>query len=730
VPLKKTRPTTKRIKKVGTVRLPPDTGVTMRKVIVIFAVVIVVIVVGLGIFVATFDVNRYHDRIQAELQTQLNRTVQLGEMHLGLFPPKFRVQDLAISDDPKFAAQSPFVKAQELDVSVKLLPLLQKSIEIDSVTLLQPNVQLIKNRQGIWNFASLGSGSPATSSSSGKSRFSLGELLIQNGRVELTDLQMGSPRAIYDHIDVTLRDFAPDQPFSIDVAAHLPGAGEQEIQLQGKGGPLAADQPAATPFQGTLNFKQVTIAGFRQFVSSPALENTDGVLSGETRINSSAGKLSASGQTTAENMKVHGTTLGYPISAEYDLSDDLAAGLITIRSTTVKLGETPFVINGTVNTEPTPARLDLNLKANGISIAEAVKLAAASGIAFAPGITVNGKVDADIHARGAADQPALTGTISAHDVEASGKEVPQPVSVKSVNLTLSPAEIHSDNFNVVSGGTAVAVKFALRQYTAKSPLVDASIKAPKAALPELLSMAKAYGVTGLDKVSGAGTLSLDLHAAGPVQSLASNAVAKALNGNLVLDFNTVRYTGADIGHELASIGGFLKTSDSGQGVTNISKITGNIVIKNGIAQTSNLQALLDIGTVAAAGTSNLADQTLNLRATAVLSKAFSQQVGGASIGGFLQTALANNQGELVIPAIITGTFDKPRFAPDLHQVAQMKLKGLLPNSSNPAAAVSGLLGGLLGQKNAGQGQQQSGQQQQPQQNPVQDLINIFGKKKK
>ncbi len=698
----------------------------MRKVIIAIAVVIVLAVAGLGIFVATFDVNSYHDRIQSELEKQLGRKVQLGQMHLGLFPPKFRVQDLSIADDPSFAAQKPFVQAQELGVSVKLLPLLHKSVEIDSVSLQQPSVELIKNRQGVWNFASLGNSSQPSASSGPSAPFSLGELAIKDGQVALTDLQKGGPRSVYDHIDMTLKDFAPNRPFSVDVAAHLPGPGAQEISLQGQGGPIAQNQPAATPFQGTLTLKQVTLAGFRQFVDADAMKGMDGVISGETKISSASGALSASGQTTIEKLTMHSTELGYPISANYDLSDDVAHDLLTIRNTTVKLGNTPLLVSGTVNTATTPAKLDLNLKANAVSIAEATKLAAASGIAFAPGVTVTGTVNADVQARGPADQPALSGTIAARDLEASGKQVPQSVQVKAVNLTLTPTEIHSDNFNVVSGGTTVAAQFAVRQYASKSPLVDATLKAPSAALPALLSMAKAYGVTGLDKVSGAGTLNLDLHAAGPVQSLASNAVAKALNGTLVLDFNTVRYTGVDVSHELASIGGFLKSSDNGQGVTNISKITGNIAIKNGIAQTSNLQAVLDIGTVAATGTANLADQTLNLHATAVLNKTSSQQVGGASIGGFLQTALANNQGELVIPAIITGTFDKPKFTPDLHQVAQMKLKGLLPNSSNPAGAVSGLLGGLLGQKSGSQANQSTAQ---PQQNPVQNLMDIFGKKK-
>ena len=249
-----------------------DSGVAMRKVIIAIAVVIVLVVAGLGIFVATFDVNSYHDRIQSELEKQLGRKVQLGQMHLGLFPPKFRVQDLSIADDPGFAAQKPFVQAQELGVSVKLLPLLHKSVEIDSVSLQQPSVELIKNGQGVWNFASLGNNSQPSASSGSSTPFSLGELAIKDGQVALTDLQKGGPRSVYDHIDVTLKDFAPNRPFSVDVAAHLPGPGTQEIQLQGQGGPIAQNQPAATPFQGTLTLKQVTLAGFRQFVDADATE--------------------------------------------------------------------------------------------------------------------------------------------------------------------------------------------------------------------------------------------------------------------------------------------------------------------------------------------------------------------------------------------------------------------------------------------------------------------------
>jgi len=86
----------------------------------------------------------------------------------------------------------------------------------------------------------------------------------------------------------------------------------------------------------------------------------------------------------------------------------------------------------------------------------------------------------------------------------------------------------------------------------------------------------------------------------------------------------------------------------------------------------------------------------------VLNQGFSQRVGGSQIGGFMSTALANSKGELVIPALVTGTFEHPRFEPDVGAIAQMKLHNLLPTAGNPGALTSGILGALTG-KGGGRG---------------------------
>jgi hypothetical protein len=447
-------------------------------------------------------------------------------MHLGIFPPRLQVQNLLIADDPKFADAKPFVQAQGLDVSVKLLPLLRKSIEISSLTLQRPSVELIKNAQGTWNFSTIGATEKAAPSE-GKSQFSLGELTVQDGQIAVTDQQAGKPRMVYDHINLTLTDFAPDSPFSVDASVHLPGQGAEEIRLQGKGGPVQPSEPAATPFHGSLDLKGVTIAGLQQFLQTPALTNSDGILSGHTSIASQSGTLSAVGQMAVDKLRVRGSEVGYPITADYELNDDLSNDLLRINKGALKLGQTPLYATGTINMKPTPAQLDLNLKANNISIAEISRLAATAGIALAPGTTVAGSVNADIRARGPSDKPALNGTIAGHDIAASGKDIPQPVQIKAVNLALAPDEIRSDNFPVVSGGTTVNTQFSLRNYTSKTLLVDATLKAPQAELPAILAMAKAYGVSGLDKLSGAGTLALDMHAAGPLQSITSDEIMRA-----------------------------------------------------------------------------------------------------------------------------------------------------------------------------------------------------------
>ena len=189
----------------------------------------------------------------------------------------------------------------------------------------------------------------------------------------------------------------------------------------------------------------------------------------------------------------------------------------------------------------------------------------------------------------------------------------------------------------------------------------------------------------------------------------SNDVARTLNGTLALDLSNGRIAKLDLMNQLAAIGKFAGLRQNGQAVTDFTRMSGHFNITNGVANTNDLRAEIANGSLAGEGSANLATQQLNMRLTAVLSKGFVQSAGATGIGGLMQTALANNRGELVIPVVVTGTFDHPQVSPDVQKVAQMRMQNLLPTSGNPGSMTTGILGSLLKGGNTGaQNSQQGG----------------------
>jgi len=695
----------------------------MRKAKIILAVALAAVLATVAAAWLLLDANRFRGQLQAKLEQHLHRKVVLGDMRLGLLPIRLTVEKLEIAEDERFKSKSPFTQTQKLDVRVALSGLIGGNVHIDSIELDQPQVELIRNKDGVWNFSSLAGPETAPAPGSteagkpeqarGKSTLSLKRLTISGGSIAITDDFRKKPRAVYGPIDISLLDYKPGQPFAFEVSARLPGAGSQAIHLKGNGGPLPESGPASLPLKATVSFNDVELAGLRQFLD---VSTAEGSVSGETQIESQSGKLSANGKLDLKGAKVEKLDIGYPIAFNYAISSDLEKGLVQITSATLKLGPTPVSLTGTVNTNPNPVEVDLRLKAGEAAITEIARLASAFGIAFSRDTSVEGRVSGDIRARGAIDRLALDGSIAARDLKISGKTVPQPVQIRAIDIAMTPTEIQSNEFQATSGQSTVMGRFSVKQYSSKTPWMDLALKAPGASLPEMQAIAKAYGVTGLDQLSGDGKLSFDLHAAGPMGSVASENFAKTLNGTMNLDFNAVRIKGFDASRELARIGGFLKSDQPDKGYTDVTRLAGHINVRNGVAETTDLQALLPDGTLATAGNSDLPAQTLNLKAMAVFSKAFSDKVGGGTrIGGYLTTALSNDKGEIVIPVLISGNLTKPSFTPDAKTFLQLQTQRIVP----------GLLDAITGKKTP----TEPGKEE-PKPNSLKGILNgIFGGKK-
>lgn len=875
---------------------------------IILLIAIVVLVASVWLIPSLVDVNHYHKRIQAELEKRFARQVSLGKMHLNVVPFRFRVENLVIGDDPRFNTGRAFAQAQELDVSPKLWPLLHGNVQIQSLTMKSPQIELVRNQLGVWNFASFGQ------TSSGNRDLSLSQLSIENGQVAVSDFQNRQPRTVYDHIDATLNGYAPERPFDIKLAARLPGQDVQTIEIDAHLGPIHHADVAATPFDGKLRLSKVWFSSLRSFLNSAALANTDALASGETHIQNDGAKVVSSGTLTLDRARINGSDLGYPIQAQYQFSDDLKNDVLTIQKGSFQLGSTPLAISGTVNMRTTPSEVDVKLNTSSAPVEEAARLMAALGIISNAGMKIKGSLTGDVHAKGVASHPAMNGSMQAQNLEISGKELIEPVRVNAIQFTLSPQDIRSNNFSATSGDTRVDAQLTILGYTTPRPDIDLTVRTSDAKVGEVLNIAKAYGVSSLEGVTGTGALNLDVHATGPLKNSAamnfsgsgqirnaslhlpqltkaldvhkgnirftqnsviledlsatldqinaigmltvrnfsapqvqfklsadkinaaeleqmfssgpvrrtsnahpaggltatvlaaapsdsmlskatgsgkltvgsviydqlaltnahsdvsldhgiirlapltaeleggeqngsvvidtrptpmvytvssqlknvdanklisavssikglisgiltanantsfrassSDQIARSLNGTLSLDLNHGRLAGFNLLQELATLGQFVNRDFPSAPFTDVIQLTGNFNVKDGIARTDNLKAVIDAGTLAAAGSINLVDQSVDLRVTAVLSKEISEKVGGKSIGGFMNMALANEQGELIIPVILTGALRHPRFAPDVQAFAQMKLRNLVPSSQNPRA-LENILGELL-----------------------------------
>ena len=125
--------------------------------IVIGLLLVVVLIVG-GILALPFliDLNKYQDQYKPLIEDALNRKVQLQGIRLTIWPRiGARVDGFVVLDDPAFGSSS-FASLNSLDIGVKLLPLLSGKVEVEEITLRNPVITVIKNKNGVLNVSTIG----------------------------------------------------------------------------------------------------------------------------------------------------------------------------------------------------------------------------------------------------------------------------------------------------------------------------------------------------------------------------------------------------------------------------------------------------------------------------------------------------------------------------------------------------------------------------------------------
>lgn len=117
-----------------------------------------VLIVGVFVFIKTFDLNSYKAYAEKVVQEQLGRKLSLnGEAYLGIsLVPTIILEDVELAN-PSWAKNPQMVKVKKLDVKFAILPLLKQQIVIDKVILEEPqiNLEVAKNGDASWDFPAL-----------------------------------------------------------------------------------------------------------------------------------------------------------------------------------------------------------------------------------------------------------------------------------------------------------------------------------------------------------------------------------------------------------------------------------------------------------------------------------------------------------------------------------------------------------------------------------------------
>ena len=120
---------------------------------------VAVAAIALFVFIKTFDLNKYKSYAEKAVYEQTGRKLSLnGDAWLKIsLVPTAVLNDVSLSN-PSWAPTPDMVKAKSVEVSVSVLPLLNKEIVIDTVRLVEPEVYLYVSPTGEnnWTFEKSG----------------------------------------------------------------------------------------------------------------------------------------------------------------------------------------------------------------------------------------------------------------------------------------------------------------------------------------------------------------------------------------------------------------------------------------------------------------------------------------------------------------------------------------------------------------------------------------------
>ena len=445
----------------------------MKKTLKIVLIVVGVLVVLVLVVPFLIPVNQFRPTIEEKASVALGRKVELGNLSLSLISGSLSADNISIGDDPKFSS-SPFLTAKSLNVGVEIIPLIfSKALNVTGVTIASPQVTLLHNAAGVWNYSSLGGEAakaqakkaPAEKPSSAASaaEVSVNKLTLSDGRI-IVGSTNSQKRSTYDHVNVTASDVSLTTKFPVAVTADLPNGGK--FKLDGTAGPVDEADTALTPLNAKLNVTGLDLASTGFLDASAGL---GGIADLEANLSSKGGEGQTKGNVKLSKalLVAGGSPAGVPVTVNFATKYNLRKNAGVLEPSTLNIGTAAAHLNGTYESAGEATVVNIKLDAKDMPAKDLEAFLPALGIHLPKGASLAaGTLNTDLNITGPTNKLITNGTVGLFKAKIANFDLGSKMSTISTltglktgqdldieklttNLRMAPDGLQAENFLAV-----------------------------------------------------------------------------------------------------------------------------------------------------------------------------------------------------------------------------------------------------------------------------------------
>jgi len=444
----------------------------MRKALMIVGGLIVLLIiaaVAIGFFV---DADRFRPAVEEQASQALGRQVTIGKLKLALLSGGVTADNLAIADDARFS-NKPFVTAGSMSIGVDLWALIfDRTLNVRSFALHAPQLNLVQNARGDWNYATLGQNgaqndnlkkaksaeAPAAKpeEKSAAPEFSVGKFTLDDGKVTIHRLATRRTSE-YSKLKLEATGITKTAAIPFEFSAAAPGGGT--VTAKGTFGPLA-EESERTPMSATVHIRQLDIAATGFFDPSSTLKglvDVDAELKNDGQRTDVDANIVGHKMCLAAGCQPATTPIEMKVKAGYLLSNKLAR----LSNARIKVGASTADVTGTVNLKPAKAQVNALVNAPRMKMNDVLGILPAMGVVLPPGAKLEGgTASVNATAVGPADSLTIKGHVKVADTKVTGYDLGKKMALvtqltgANVGKETAIQELSSDILQTASGTRA------------------------------------------------------------------------------------------------------------------------------------------------------------------------------------------------------------------------------------------------------------------------------------